>query len=720
MSRIHAIAALTILTMLSSISAQARVCRVSMAGSESGDGSDWAGQAMDLHSALADTGCNEIWVAGGVYKPGEAGDVEASFVINRTLRLYGGFDLSATRLAQRDASTNLTVLSGDIDDNDTVNADGITETAGAIVGNNSHHVVWVDGTTDSGPIYGDTILEGFVISAGDARGTGWNEDMGGGLFCNGRGEGNACSPTLNTMIFVGSRANGGAALCNDGEDGGNSSPTLNNVIIRNNHGLYASGAMHNNGNSGFSSPVLNKVIFIGNSALVGGGAMFNGAQIGISSPILSDVTFVDNTAGYYGGAMVSYSGYGTSSPTLSNVTFIGNSAGYYGGAMHISSESGTTSPVLRNVTFSGNHAGAQGGAILNMAWSNGISEPALRNVISWGNSAPDNPEIANQGAMEVQHSIIQGGCPAGSLCSNVIDADPLLGPLADNGGFTPTMLPGAGGAAIDAGTPPGGCHGTDQRGVSRPQGGSCDIGAVEARVFALTVAVEGQGSVEATSTPVSGAISECDLTGQACTADYTEGTAVELLIAPDSFWHVDAVEGCGGKLTGTSFIVPSVVIDCTVSVTFAVDRYTLEYTAGPNGTLVGQTSQVVDHGADGSLVAAVADSGYHFTQWSDGHPDALRTDTDITADLSVSAEFARNPIDGQCGSAHGGVFTHPPTSDLCAFGEPTALLGDGPWTWTCQGIAGGQDASCSAGYQPPEDRLFGDRFEQQGRTVSAW
>ena len=62
--------------------------------------------------------------------------------------------------------------------------------------------------------------------------------------------------------------------------------------------------------------------------------------------------------------------------------------------------------------------------------------------------------------------------------------DALLGALAGNGGPTLTQLPGAGSAAIGAipaGTV-GVCDattGADQRGVARPQGGACDIGAVE-------------------------------------------------------------------------------------------------------------------------------------------------------------------------------------------------------------------------------------------------
>jgi hypothetical protein len=62
---------------------------------------------------------------------------------------------------------------------------------------------------------------------------------------------------------------------------------------------------------------------------------------------------------------------------------------------------------------------------------------------------------------------------------DLVVADAMLGPLQDNGGPTEThdLLPGS--PAIDAGSmdcpPPD----TDQRGVARPQGAGCDIGAVE-------------------------------------------------------------------------------------------------------------------------------------------------------------------------------------------------------------------------------------------------
>jgi hypothetical protein len=56
--------------------------------------------------------------------------------------------------------------------------------------------------------------------------------------------------------------------------------------------------------------------------------------------------------------------------------------------------------------------------------------------------------------------------------------DPLLGPLQDNGGYTLTHLPMAGSPVVNIGN--FGCSGSDQRGLRRPRGAACDMGAVEA------------------------------------------------------------------------------------------------------------------------------------------------------------------------------------------------------------------------------------------------
>jgi hypothetical protein len=70
-----------------------------------------------------------------------------------------------------------------------------------------------------------------------------------------------------------------------------------------------------------------------------------------------------------------------------------------------------------------------------------------------------------------------GSCPFGGT-GNISDTDPMLDSIGDNGGPTFTMALLAGSPAIDAGTNSG-CPGTDQRGVSRPVNGTCDMGAYE-------------------------------------------------------------------------------------------------------------------------------------------------------------------------------------------------------------------------------------------------
>ncbi|MFE5321173.1 InlB B-repeat-containing protein, partial [Paenibacillus sp. NPDC056579] len=82
--------------------------------------------------------------------------------------------------------------------------------------------------------------------------------------------------------------------------------------------------------------------------------------------------------------------------------------------------------------------------------------------------------------------------------------------------------------------------------------------------------------------------------------------------------------------------------DVTVSAVFAINKYTLTYTAGENGTLDGSASQTVNHGADGTAVTAVPVEGYHFVKWSDDVTEATRTDLNVQGDVTVSAVFAIN------------------------------------------------------------------------------
>src|SRR4029077_19487017 len=86
----------------------------------------------------------------------------------------------------------------------------------------------------------------------------------------------------------------------------------------------------------------------------------------------------------------------------------------------------------------------------------------------------------------------------------------------------------------------------------------------------------------------------------------------------------------------------NVTANVNVTANFAINTYTLTYTAGANGSITGTSPQTVNHGADGSEVTAVANTGYHFVDWSDGVLTAARIDTNVTANLSVTANFAIN------------------------------------------------------------------------------
>lgn len=184
-----------------------------------------------------------------------------------------------------------------------------------------------------------------------------------------------------------------------------------------------------------------------------------------------------------------------------DTVFTGNSAAR-GGAINVT---GTASVVLDRVTLHGNTATERGGAI-RLADAGG-SLSVSRSTIS-ANSAPLGAGIAVQGGtaslaqstetdgvdlapgatVQARASVVGPctGTPVASLGATAgpcFGVDPLLGPLADNGGPTPTRHPLDGSPLLDA-DPACPAGEIDQRGVARPQGPACDIGAVEVAVAA--------------------------------------------------------------------------------------------------------------------------------------------------------------------------------------------------------------------------------------------
>lgn len=443
--------------------AAAARCYVNGAAGGVNSGTSWADAYTSLQTSLGDANCTEVWVAKGVYKPVVPVNIGAvtvaersmSFNISPGVAVYGGFAGGEASLSARDPVLNATVLSGDLDNNDdSNNADGnaIAESHTEIAGSNSRHVVVMNGTVAGLPITASTVLDGFTLTGGDNTNASPPTEAGGALWCRGEGASHACSPTLARLMVSGNRAISGGGMGFIGVSSGVSSPTLTHVTFRGNRatGLF-------------------------------GGAMYNYAEAsGTSNPTLAYVTFVDNSSATYGGAMVnSAPASGVSSPKLTNVTFIGNLATQQGGAV-FNQGGATSNPTFTSVTFTGNSA-SFGGAMYNVGTGMSVN---LNNVILWNNSAPSGPEIFDSGAVSfIFWGIVTGGnCP--NSCANLVAGDPLLGSLADNGSFTPTLMPAAGSAAINA-VP---CHvasATDQRVFARPDPASagvanpCDVGAVE-------------------------------------------------------------------------------------------------------------------------------------------------------------------------------------------------------------------------------------------------
>ena len=88
-------------------------------------------------------------------------------------------------------------------------------------------------------------------------------------------------------------------------------------------------------------------------------------------------------------------------------------------------------------------------------------------------------------------------------------------------------------------------------------------------------------------------------------------------------------------------------------------NYTLNYVAGLNGSISGNMIQNVQSGASGTPVTAVPNSGFYFVSWSDGNTNPTRTDSDVLANISVTAIFVQTAISSGGGGGGGGGYSVP-------------------------------------------------------------
>ncbi len=174
--------------------------------------------------------------------------------------------------------------------------------------------------------------------------------------------------------------------------------------------------------------------------------------------------------------------------TLTNSTIVGNTSGQRGGGLAVL---GRQVDITFCTMYGNTAAGDGGGLAIENGYHNKPSQVTMRNSLVAGNAAPIGPEITGQLTSD-GYNLIQDS-------SGVTFADPLKQHhtdvsvqnltdvkidllLRNNGGPTPTLALLLGSPAIDR-IPLKACLlntiGTDQRGVKRPQGATCDIGAYE-------------------------------------------------------------------------------------------------------------------------------------------------------------------------------------------------------------------------------------------------
>ena len=396
------------------------VFHVKSACSGTGDGSSWdnayGGLADPLHWAdlqrkgtyghavAADETIDEIWVAEGTYLPkykiadkdanqADTDDRDKAFTLVDGVKLYGGFPDHASNqynfyLGSRGtimSQFHATVLSGDLLGDDPSGGRN----------DNVHHVVAGADIADDG----QTVLDGFIVTGGNANG-------------------NAVKVPLNGVEL--SRENGGGIALNQ------ASPVLKNLSVEGN-GAGKDGGGISAENS--SSPRVNLVSFTDNHAAGDGG----GIALTSSEPKFVGVIVSGNTATNGGGIMSDIS----KNPLFIDVLVSGNSATANGGGI---ATFGKGTPRFTNLTLGGNHAGSFGGGI---CVNNAQSRPLFENSIVSDNAAAsgsDDVYLSGGGNPTFVRSLVAGSGGSGATTwlpafgtdgGDNIDDDPMfINPLA--------------------------------------------------------------------------------------------------------------------------------------------------------------------------------------------------------------------------------------------------------------------------------------------------
>ena len=494
---------------------------------------------------------------------------------------------------------------------------------------------------------GDLTLDGITLTGGQSF-------FGGAVVVGANGNGVATKFQLKNSVVTGNHAtSAGAGIYAFSEGSRIAAVTITNSTVSNNQ---ASGGGTVNGAG---------IYLQGPSLLTMTGSTVSGN--GSSSPIVRG-------GGIYGSAEASV--------TLTNSTITGNAAYCEGSGLYsaISASNAAAHVTLTNVTFAANSAFgecANGGGLYQDGGS-----ITLNNTVMAGNFFSfSGVDMASNTSLNVTGSknLVANVAATVTFTNAPLTSDPLLGPLANNGGATFTHALLSGSPAINAGSSTSTLT-TDQRGTGFPRlsGSAVDIGAYE-----VITPINGACGSASSTTPVLAAP-----TSNLCSA----GTATVVSgPSPSNFtWGCNG-SGGGTNTSATACLVPIQTWSVTPSVA----------TGAGSGAINPATTVSVNHNATSTFTLTPA-SGYTTTSVTGCNGTLSSGGTSyitgpVTGSCNVIASFALTPINGACGSASGAApALVAPSANLCSTGTATAVSGTGPWTWGCNGNATGTSTAATA------------------------
>jgi len=131
------------------------------------------------------------------------------------------------------------------------------------------------------------------------------------------------------------------------------------------------------------------------------------------------------------------------------------------------------------------------------------------------------------------------------------------------------------------------------------------------------------------------------------------GSTASFTFTANNGYHITGVsDTCGSApysnssntLASHTFTTAAITGDCSVSAAFALNQYNVTFQSDGHGTVIGQTSQAISHGGNATIVVAIADGGYSFTDWTGTGGFSTTSSnplvvTNVTSDMTITANF---------------------------------------------------------------------------------